>query len=227
MPKSTNQANQEDPQTDAGTEGSSEQPLEEETPSDDSPEASDNESVTDTEDSDRLDLESQVEALQLEVSQLQEKLDVAREALKSAKQDIGYAQAETQTAIRRGREDTARAINRTKKNLINRLINVADTFHHTSLELQNIERNDQTEVLVSAVEMAINEFSKTLSGEGVEPLNPKGEVFDPNLHEAQVSIPSNEAEPNTVLDVLRIGYQLDGSLLRAPQVVVASAPEKK
>ena len=168
---------------------------------------------------------TEIELLKAQVDELSKKLIDTETQLSESQKDVNYAKAETQTVIRRGREDTARALNRSKRDLMSRLINVADTFQHTSGELKNFEKDEKSEIVVTAVEMAIKEFDKVLGGEGLEVLNPEGETFDPQFHEAQAMVPVADKEPGTVIDVLRVGYLLDGNLLRAPQVVVVAEPK--
>lgn len=164
---------------------------------------------------------AEIELLKAEVNELTSKLIDLESKLAEAQREVNYAKAETQTVTRRGREDTTRAVHRAKRDLLTRLMLVADTFHQTANELEKIEKDDRTDVIVTAVQMAIKEFDKVLSGEGLELTNPVGETFDPQFHEAQAIIPSETEEPGTIIDVLRVGYLLDGSVLRAPQVVVA------
>ena len=57
----------------------------------------------------------------------------------------------------------------------------------------------------------------------VKVLEPVGEPFDPEFHEAMTMVPSETAEPNTVLEVLQKGYTLNGRTVRAAMVVVSSA----
>ncbi len=64
-----------------------------------------------------------------------------------------------------------------------------------------------------------------LEKSGVESLDPEGEPFDPNLHEAMTMQPSNVAEPGSVLTVIQKGYQLNGRLLRPARVIVAREPD--
>ncbi len=65
----------------------------------------------------------------------------------------------------------------------------------------------------------------TLRKHGVEQLNPLGEPFNPQQHEAMAMVPNPDAEPNSVMDVMQPGYELNGRLVRAAMVVVAKAPE--
>lgn len=164
---------------------------------------------------------TEIELLKAEVNELTSKRIELEGKLSEAQREVSYAKAETQTVTRRGREDTTRAVNRAKRDLLTRLVLVADTFQQTASELENVEKDDRTDVIVTAVQMAIKEFDKVLNGEGLELMNPVGETFDPQFHEAQAIIPSETSDPGTIIDVLRVGYLFNGNVLRAPQVVVA------
>ena len=59
----------------------------------------------------------------------------------------------------------------------------------------------------------------------IQAIEPEGEPFDPQLHEAMTMQPSDTAEPGSVLAVIQKGYVLNGRLLRPARVVVASAPD--
>ena len=73
-------------------------------------------------------------------------------------------------------------------------------------------------------ELAAKMFSDALSKHGVKQLDPTGEKFNPDQHEAMVMQPSEDAEPNTVLDTFQKGYVLNDRVLRPARVVVAKAP---
>ena len=62
------------------------------------------------------------------------------------------------------------------------------------------------------------------SATGVEKIDPAGEKFDHNLHEAMFEIPTADAAPGTVVQVVETGYVLNGRLLRAARVGIAKAP---
>ena len=180
-------------------------------------------SEADVEQAERKELEpTEIEMLKAEVEQLTSKLIDAEARINDVQKNVDYAKAETHTAIRRGREDAARSVNRAKREIMNRLIDVADTFHQTTAQLENVESDDRTKVIIEAVQMAIKQFDKTLNGEGLEMVNPVGETFDPAHHEAQATVPTKEHEVGTIIDVLRVGYSMNGTPLRYPQVVVAA-----
>jgi molecular chaperone GrpE len=67
-------------------------------------------------------------------------------------------------------------------------------------------------------------LDKALEKLGVTVIDPLGEPFDPSRHEAMMAQDSTTAEPNSVLQVIQPGYELNGRLLRPARVIVARAP---
>ena len=67
-------------------------------------------------------------------------------------------------------------------------------------------------------------LTKAFDKLNITELNPLGEPFDPAKHEAMLAQPSTTAEPNSVLQVVQRGYELNGRLLRPARVIVAKAP---
>jgi molecular chaperone GrpE len=64
-------------------------------------------------------------------------------------------------------------------------------------------------------------LDEALTAAGIREINPVGEPFDPNKHEALSMIPAQGVAPNTVLEVVQKGYELNERLLRAAKVLVA------
>jgi molecular chaperone GrpE len=75
--------------------------------------------------------------------------------------------------------------------------------------------------LEQGVVLTYRDLRETLERAGIEAYDPRGEKFDPELHEAISTRPGEDAEPGTVLDVAQKGYRLDGQVLRAARVVVS------
>ena len=73
------------------------------------------------------------------------------------------------------------------------------------------------------VEMTLNLFMNSLQKFNVVQLNPVGEPFDPQMHEAMSMVPAPDAEPNSVVAVVQKGYTLNNRLVRPAMVVVAKA----
>ncbi len=80
--------------------------------------------------------------------------------------------------------------------------------------------------LVGGIEMVATQLKTALSNHGLKEINPAGEKFDPNMHESIASQPSQEVAEGLVLQVVRIGYALNGRLLRPASVVLSSGSAK-
>ncbi|KAI9298134.1 hypothetical protein K502DRAFT_322963 [Neoconidiobolus thromboides FSU 785] len=70
------------------------------------------------------------------------------------------------------------------------------------------------------VSMTQTELLKTLKNHGVLPINPVGEPFDPNMHQALYKAPVPGKESDTILAVEKVGYTLNGRVIRPAQVGV-------
>lgn len=75
-------------------------------------------------------------------------------------------------------------------------------------------------------ELTIKQFEAAFAKFNIEAINPIGQAFNPELHQAMAMQPSATAEPNTVLNVFQKGYVINGRLLRPAMVVVAKAEDK-
>jgi molecular chaperone GrpE len=77
----------------------------------------------------------------------------------------------------------------------------------------------------AGIEATLKLFTDTMERFGVVEVDPLGEPFDPELHEAMTMQPSAEVEPGSVMTVFQKGYTLNGRLLRPARVVVAQEPQ--
>jgi len=80
----------------------------------------------------------------------------------------------------------------------------------------------QAATLLKGQEATLRLLDEALTAAGITDIDPKGEPFDPNQHEALSMLPANHVEPNTVLEVIQKGYRMNERLLRAAKVIVAS-----
>jgi molecular chaperone GrpE len=84
--------------------------------------------------------------------------------------------------------------------------------------------NADLKTLVDGISMVAEQLKSSLSGHGLKEINPTGQAFDPNLHEALAQQPSAEVAEGNVLNVIRVGFTLNGRLLRPASVIVSSGP---
>ena len=85
-------------------------------------------------------------------------------------------------------------------------------------------KSDQSS-LIQGQHATLRLLDDALAAAGVTEIDPTGEPFDPSKHEALTVVPSANAEPNSVLEVIQKGYQLHDRLLRAAKVIVARAAD--
>jgi molecular chaperone GrpE len=114
---------------------------------------------------------------------------------------------ETSEALARGKADLARQLLPALDNLERALATGSDPSAHGAL--------------VEGVAMVRDELHNRLEAAGVEAFDPTGERFDPQLHEALSTMPSEGTESGVVLETVEKGYRLNGQVLRAAKVVVS------
>ena len=96
----------------------------------------------------------------------------------------------------------------------------------TSLIPENKDEMDETlKNILIGVEMTGREIASVLERHGISKINPDGEKFDYNLHQAMFEVPTNEVEPGTVVQVVQLGYLLHDRLIRPAMVGVSKAAE--
>jgi molecular chaperone GrpE len=153
---------------------------------------------------------SEVEALEAKAKEFQEQM------LRS--------QAEMQNVRRRSEIDVEKAHKFALEKFVKELLPVADSLEKAVESTEGHE--DAGEVVANireGVEMTLSLFMNSLSKFNVKQLNPVGEPFDPQQHEAMSMVSAPDAEPNSVVAVVQKGYTLNDRLVRPAMVVVAKA----
>lgn len=80
--------------------------------------------------------------------------------------------------------------------------------------------------LLEGAEATLRELNRAFDKAGIKIIDPVGQTFDPNWHEAMVAQESGEVPPNTVMSVIQKGYSLNGRLLRPARVIVSKSPRE-
>lgn len=106
---------------------------------------------------------------------------------------------------------------------INGLLAVVDNFERAQAQLK--PNTDQEKNIHKSYQSIYKQLVTALKSLGVSPMRPKGQEFDPNLHEAAFQEPTNEYPEGTVIEELIPGYYLGERVLRHAVVKVAAAPE--
>ena len=130
--------------------------------------------------------------------------------------------AESENIRRRASRDVENAHKFAVEKLLNDLFPVLDSLEKA------VETANQTEgasAIAEGVELSLKMFVSTLEKSGVVQIDPLGEPFDPQQHEAMAMVPNPDAEPNSVMEVMQKGYSLNERLVRAAKVIVTKAAE--
>ena len=130
------------------------------------------------------------------------------------------ATAEVENARRRAERELAQALRFGPERLLRELMPALD-----SLALALSEHASEDDPARAGLEMIQRQFLQALDAVDVERLDPVGQPFDPELHEAMTMQETADAEPDTVLTVVQQGYRLQDRLVRPARVIVAKAPE--
>lgn len=132
-------------------------------------------------------------------------------------------QAELENTRRRATRDVENAHKYGLEKLIQELLPVIDSLE---LGLNAADGSDENIAsLREGTELTLKMFAGVLEKFGVKAVDPMGEAFNPELHQAMTMQPSDEFEPNTVMAVMQKGYTLNERLVRPAMVMVAKAPE--
>ena len=144
-------------------------------------------------------------------------------ALAEQRDSVLRSQAEVQNMRRRCESDIEKAHKFALEKFSNELLPVLDNLER-ALGAVPEEQLAQVKGLYEGVELTLKGFIETLGKYQIKQINPHGEPFDPQLHQAIAQVPNPAVAPNTVIDVMQKGYTLHGRVLRAAMVVVAKAP---
>jgi molecular chaperone GrpE len=148
---------------------------------------------------------------------LQEQLQIAERKAQEHYDAWMYAKAEGENIRRRAMDDVDKARKYALEKFSAELLAVKD-----SLEAALNVENASVESYKNGVELTLKQLSAVFEKFNLAELNPIGEKFDPNKHQAIGAVDS-DAEPNTVASVLQKGYMLNERVLRPALVMVAKA----
>ena len=126
------------------------------------------------------------------------------------------AQADFENYRKRAAKEVAAAGERAKGGLVRELLPVVDNLERALASAQEGEQH-----LAEGVRLVHSELIAVLERNGVEQFDPKGESFDPTIHEALSTRSEDGADPGVVLDVIEKGYRANGTVLRPARVVVS------
>ena len=155
-----------------------------------------------------------------ETEQLRAALASAEEQARASRDQALRAVAELDNVRKRAAREVEQAHRYAVEKLAQELLPVRDSLE---LAVANAGRGDIGS-LVAGQEATLKLLARAFEKFAILPMDPLGEPFDPERHEAMVMQESATAAPDSVLAVVQRGYELNGRLLRPARVIVSRAP---
>ncbi|NRB37980.1 MAG: nucleotide exchange factor GrpE [Pseudomonadales bacterium] len=155
-----------------------------------------------------------------EVSQSAE-LEAALAEVAKLKDQMVREQAETQNIRKRVQRDVENARKFALEKFVAELLPIMDNLERA---IGSAGDDEATKPVLEGIELTYKTFLDTLAKFNVTQVNPVGEPFDANFHQAMTMVPNPDMEPNSVMDVMQKGYTLNDRLVRPAMVVVSKAP---
>ena len=167
-----------------------------------------------------LSSEAQEQSAPQDDNPLAAEVEELKAQLAEAKEQVIRAAAEAQNAKRRAQQDVEKAHKFGIEKFVGDMLPVADNLERAIDAAKNQQGSFET--VVEGVELTLKTLVDALKRHNVESVNPVGEPFDPQLHQAMTMVPDPTVEPNTVINVFQPGYTLNGRLVRPAMVVVSN-----
>lgn len=148
------------------------------------------------------------------------------EALAAAKQDVLYAQAETQNVRRRMEKEAQDARAYAATGFARDVLSVSDNLSRALEAIPaEMRESEAMKPLVIGLEATGRELDSVFAKNGITRIASMGMPLDPNQHQAMVEIPSADAAPGTIIAEMQAGYMIKDRLLRPAMVGVAKAAD--
>ena len=157
------------------------------------------------------------------VYELETALSDAQAQIKEQQDSVLRARADMENARRRAEAEVEKSRKFALERFAGELLPVIDNLER-AIQAGDGE-NDAVKPLLEGVDMTLKSFVSTIEKFGLTPIDPQGEGFNPELHQAMSMQESADHAPNTVMAVMQKGYQINGRLLRPAMVMVSRAPE--
>ena len=158
-----------------------------------------------------------------DISQLRAALAQAEENLRQQRDQYVRGAAELDNVRKRAQRDIEGAHRYGLERFATELLPVLDSL---ALGVKNGAGGDP-QSLLAGQEATLKLLERAFEKLSIRQIDATGQRFDPSMHEAVLMQPTADAPPNSVLQVVQPGYELNGRLLRPARVVVATAPSGK
>jgi molecular chaperone GrpE len=153
-----------------------------------------------------------------EPNPLEAQLEAARAEAAGYLDDLQRLKAEFDNYRKRIVKEQTALLERASASLLHRLLPVLDNFE---LAVASAEESREFDRMLKGIEMVFGELKEVLTAEGLTAIAAKGQSFDPNYHEAALTVDGEDDGEPYVAEELRSGYTYKGRVLRPSMVKVA------
>ena len=148
-----------------------------------------------------------------------QELEAAKATIEEQKDKYLRLSAEFDNYRKRTLKEKAELIKNGGEKAISAILPILDDLERA---LQNMQKADDVKAMYEGIDLIYQKFLKGLSQEGLQKMEPVGEVFDTDYHEAVALVPApSEDQKGKVLDCVQTGYKLNDKVIRHAKVVVA------
>ncbi|AEP30277.1 nucleotide exchange factor GrpE [Brumicola nitratireducens] len=155
------------------------------------------------------------------IAQLEAALEVANSTIEGQKDAVLRARADMENARRRAEQEVDKARKFALERFAGELLPVLDNLER-AIQVADVE-NEAIKPVIEGVDLTLKSFISIVEKFGMEIVDPQGETFNPELHQAMSMQETTEFAPNSVMAVMQKGYTLNGRLLRPAMVMVSRA----
>ena len=163
---------------------------------------------------------AEAEAKSSSLEGLSERLAEAELAAERAKDDLLRVQAEMQNLRRRTEQDVEKAHKYGIEKFSGELLVVIDNLERAVTSASE-SKDGSVKAIQDGVSLTLKSFNDCFAKFSIEAVDPLGEPFDPQLHQAIATQESPDSEPNSVIEVIQKGYTLNGRVIRPALVMVS------
>ena len=159
-----------------------------------------------------------IESKEVDVEFLQRQLEKLQEQSKVSLDKVVRAQAEMENLRKRAARDVENAHKYALEKFTNELLPIMDSLElglSASVKAKNLDD------LCKGMELTLEMFNTVMEKFGITMIEPKGEKFNPELHDAVSMQETNDSNSGIIIEVMQKGYTLNGRLIRPAMVVVA------
>ncbi|CAI8168941.1 MAG: Protein GrpE [Cellvibrionales bacterium UBA7375] len=169
----------------------------------------------------KLQAEVELDQAELAEEQAETQIEELQQKLSTLGEQLLREQAEMQNVRRRAQRDIESAHKYALEKFASELLSVVDNLERA---IEAIDAEDEAQKAVAeGLELTLKTFIEVLGKYNLEAVDPEGQPFDADLHQAVSTVPNNDVEPNTVINVFQKGYTLNGRLIRPAMVVVSTS----